>query len=340
MNKKQILIVVAATFCLATLLMVPLERSTPDPWADVSGPTPGQPDGRVNMRDIAYEINQFNANLTGISRSVTVNSYLSAVSGELVVIPAHSIANLTMSTDGYQHVNIGFWNTTEMVNPVSTRVGFLVNQRYSSVDTFDLPVAPIPISHPASGNIMWTHGPPTTGSIGYKFNVTVWVRLEQNSSAWQVCLQWNPGVLGYQRFGFTAGSESDWATHSILPSTIINTSSAETGSLICGEAISSYVPPLTATLIWVEFETLSPYFETTVELANDGTDTFIINPQLNLIPFQSFNTAWTQDYTIRSFDLEKTYTIAGPTMTIEMTNPNDFDAWIYVEVFLTTAPNV
>jgi hypothetical protein len=26
-------------------------------------------------------------------------------------------------------------------------------------------------------------------------------------------------------------------------------------------------------------------------------------------------------------------------MTIEMTNPNDFDAWIHVEVYLTTAPN-
>jgi hypothetical protein len=339
MNKRQLAIVVVATFCLMMLLTIPLERSTPDPWADTSGPTPGQPDGKVNMRDIAYEINQFNANLTGIPRSVMVNSYLSAVSSALVVIPAHSIVNLNVSTDGYQHLDIGFWNTTAMVNSVNTRVGFLVDQKYSNVDTFNLPAAPIPVSHPTSGNIMWTHGPPTTGSIGYKFNVTVWLRLEENSSAWQVCLRWDSGVLGYQRFGFTATNESDWATHSIAPSSIINTNSSEADSLICGEAISSYVPPVTASLVWVEFKTLSPYFETTVELANYGTDTFIINPKLNLIPFEPFNSVWTQDYTIRSYDLEKTYTIAGPTMTIEMINPNDFDAWIHVEVFLTTAPN-
>jgi hypothetical protein len=339
MNKRQLVIVILATFCLTILLTIPLERSTPDPWADVSGPTPGQPDGRINMRDISYEILHYNDNLTGIPRSVMVSSYLSAVSSYLVDIPAHSIVNLNVSTGGYQHLNIGFWNTTAMANSVSARVGFLIDKKYSNVDTLNLPVAPVLVSHPTSGNIMWTHGPPTTGDMGYRFNVTVWLRLEENSSAWQVCLRWNPGVLGCQRFGFTAGNVSDWATHSILPSTIVNTNSSQAGSLVCGEAISSYVPPLTASLVWVEFKTLSPYFETTVELANYGTDTFIINPKLDLIPFEAFNSVWTQDYTITGYDLEKTYTITGPTMTIEMTNPNDFDARIHVEVYLTTAPN-
>ena len=339
MERRQFVIAIFIAFCISVSLLIPIERSTPDPWADVSGPTPGEPDGKVNMRDIAYEILHYNENVTGIPRSVIVDSYISVVSSHLIDIPAHSITNLNITTAGYQHVNLGFWNATAMINPANARVGFLVNQRYLGVDTFNLSVAPAPISHPTTGNIMWTHGPPTTGNLGYKFNVTVWVRLEVNSSAWQVCLQWDPGALGYQRFGFTAGNESDWATQSVLPSTIINTSSPGASSLICGEAVSSYVPPLTASLIWVEFTTLSPYFETTVKLANPGTDTFILGPQLNIISFEPFNTLWTQDYLIRDFDLERSYTISGPTMTIELINPNDFDAWINVETFLTTAPN-
>jgi len=67
MNKKLI-IAILTTFCLTTLLMIPFTRSTApyDPWADVSGPTPGVPDGVINMRDIAYEVSLFNTQGTPI----------------------------------------------------------------------------------------------------------------------------------------------------------------------------------------------------------------------------------------------------------------------------------
>ena len=63
MNKKDLVIVALATFCLtATLFMIlPSKSGLPyDPWADVSGPTPGVEDGTINMRDIQYEILHFN----------------------------------------------------------------------------------------------------------------------------------------------------------------------------------------------------------------------------------------------------------------------------------------
>jgi hypothetical protein len=80
MNKKQFVIVIIATFCLTMLLMIPLERSTPDPWADVSGPTVGAPDGVVNMRDIAYEVSHFNENVSNMTRDVNVINWPSWLS--------------------------------------------------------------------------------------------------------------------------------------------------------------------------------------------------------------------------------------------------------------------
>jgi len=61
MNKKLIIILLTS-ICLTTLLMIPLTRSTEpyNPWADVSGPTQGVPDGTINIRDINYLIQRFN----------------------------------------------------------------------------------------------------------------------------------------------------------------------------------------------------------------------------------------------------------------------------------------
>lgn len=72
MSKKNTIIVALVTFCLtATLFSVLPTWSTQvyDPWADVSGPTAGVPDGRINMRDIAYEVSLFGTAGTPIDRA-------------------------------------------------------------------------------------------------------------------------------------------------------------------------------------------------------------------------------------------------------------------------------
>jgi len=77
MNKRDMFIVALVTFCLtATLFMILPSRSTEkDPWADVNGPTPGVPDGVVNMRDIAYEVAHFNENVSDMTRNVNVTNW-------------------------------------------------------------------------------------------------------------------------------------------------------------------------------------------------------------------------------------------------------------------------
>jgi len=73
MNKKGVFVSVLTAFCLAATLfaVLPINSATPswDPWADVSGPTAGQPDGTINMRDISYLLTHFNSFGTPINRT-------------------------------------------------------------------------------------------------------------------------------------------------------------------------------------------------------------------------------------------------------------------------------
>jgi hypothetical protein len=72
MSVKNTVIVALVTFCLtATLFSIVPTWSTQvyDPWADVSGPTLGVPDGKINMRDIAYEVSLFGTSGTPIDRT-------------------------------------------------------------------------------------------------------------------------------------------------------------------------------------------------------------------------------------------------------------------------------
>lgn len=91
MNKKDLIIVVLATFCLtATLFMILPSRSTEkDPWADVSSPIVGESDGKINMRDISYEIQHFNQDVSNMTRNVNVTNW--PTSCQVV----HQSANLT-----------------------------------------------------------------------------------------------------------------------------------------------------------------------------------------------------------------------------------------------------
>ena len=73
-TKKDLIIAVLATFCLtATLFIILPSRSAEpyNPWADVSGPIMGEPDGTINMRDINYEIMRFNT-LGDTTKNVTI----------------------------------------------------------------------------------------------------------------------------------------------------------------------------------------------------------------------------------------------------------------------------
>jgi hypothetical protein len=71
-------VVVSLVFCICSVMFVALpirSQVSPvyDPWADVSGLTIGQPDGVINMRDIAYEVSLFNTHGTPMDRTQVNN---------------------------------------------------------------------------------------------------------------------------------------------------------------------------------------------------------------------------------------------------------------------------
>lgn len=62
---KKNLVAVLLAFCISSIMFIALptrSQTSPvyDPWEDVSGPNVGEPDGVINMRDVAYEITLFN----------------------------------------------------------------------------------------------------------------------------------------------------------------------------------------------------------------------------------------------------------------------------------------
>jgi len=121
MNKKDMIIVALATFCLtSTLFMIfPTRSAEPySPWADVSGPTIGEPDGTINMRDINYEILRFNT-FGDTTKNVTIAGHANKLA---FTVSTHLDTNGAYATgwipiDGYSKVTVCIDNK-EPVPPI------------------------------------------------------------------------------------------------------------------------------------------------------------------------------------------------------------------------------
>jgi hypothetical protein len=342
-----LILAVIATFCLtATIFMILPSKSsgTYDPWNDVF---PIEPDGVINMKDIAWEIANFNTKATdntttSTTRKVGIDTYSWNVSMYSLTMAPHSLNNLNITTAGYEHVQLTF-NASYLLNPIGVRTGFLLNNSYAGIDTFTVG----PASTPSSGhtpNAVFIQAPKTNGTVGEKFNVTIFAYLKDDSVSWQVAIRYPAGTLNLTRIGYTAGNQSDWSTHQTPPNGTITPVGPllAPGLAIIGEALSQnerVSGVVYTSLCWIEFQTLTPSFETKIELANVGTDTFIVAPDLTLLQFTASNIDWTFYHLIIANQAEKTYTIAGPTLTIETTNPNDFNVTLTIQAYLTTAPN-
>jgi hypothetical protein len=74
MITKKSLIAFLLAFCISSILFATFPTrsqttSSYDPWADVSGPTVGEPDGVIDMRDIGYEVTLFTTRGIPINRT-------------------------------------------------------------------------------------------------------------------------------------------------------------------------------------------------------------------------------------------------------------------------------
>jgi hypothetical protein len=138
----------------------------------------------------------------------------------------------------------------------------------------------------------------TLVNVGDKFNVTVWVSLTDNSFAWQVKLLFDSMYLNATRAGYTAGSVSDWATHRTDGATIPISPVIDNarGYVLHGESClgTDYVPgPVVASLMWVEFQLKKiPPADLEINFSKPyGEDTFILNPNMNIILISSMSGA-------------------------------------------------
>lgn len=116
MITRKNLVAVLLAFCISSIIFValPIQSQTSsvyDPWGDVSGPTLGQPDGVINMRDITYEILLFNTYGDPINRT-QVNSAF-----ELQRFLGHILHK--NYTDWYNGL-VGYWKLDEGTGNVAT----------------------------------------------------------------------------------------------------------------------------------------------------------------------------------------------------------------------------
>lgn len=121
MNKK-LTIAMLATFCLTTLLMIPLTHSTEpyDPWVDVTGPTPGVEDGTINMRDIQYEILHFNT-FGDTTKNVSVVNWPVTDQQTVFWNVSTMVGSATYNALGFGHMHL-IWRVNGLVAPENVTV--------------------------------------------------------------------------------------------------------------------------------------------------------------------------------------------------------------------------
>ena len=116
-----------------------------------------------------------------------------------------------------------------------------------------------------SAGIMWV-GPPTvslcgdSATVGYRFNVTVWLNMTRDIFSYQIGLLYDRNQLKCVRAGFTEGRTSEYFTgHSseeniAIDRSLANGSVEATESLTDSDVIRG---PRVESLLWIEFEVVT-----------------------------------------------------------------------------------
>jgi len=139
-----------------------------------------------------------------------------------------------------------------------------------------------------------------TVSVGYKFNVTVYIHLDysptNNCGGWQFKLLYDPTYLVATRAGYTAGSKSEFFSNI---STVPLTPSFGPNYVLHGESWGGVGPlrsvPGEGSLSWVEFEVIAtPGKGETINLVLDiastyPSDTYALDEDGNVISMDVYN---------------------------------------------------
>jgi hypothetical protein len=157
------------------------------------------------------------------------------------------------------------------------------------------------------GHAMWVE--PSTvnltgdsATIGYRFNVTVWLNMTQDIYSYSIGLLYNRTQLKCIRAGFTDGGTSEYFTgHYSTALMVIDTSYLHNGSILAYEgciAQDQIKGPRVGSLVWAEFEvvtapssnqSLTSKFDISTQYSND---TWVDNIGLGKIQIETFDGAY------------------------------------------------
>jgi len=159
-----------------------------------------------------------------------------------------------------------------------------------------------------------------TASLGYKFNVTVYIKLGSNPTgvcgAWQFLMSYNSAYLNATRAGYTAGGKSEFFSNvSTVPlAPAFYASSVKIGESWGGTGPKRTVPG-SGSLAWVEFEVIatpgkgeSVNFNLDISSGISTGDTYALDGNGDSIP-------------ITAYDCSVTYTWSPPPVPTLTVNP-------------------
>lgn len=348
-NRKDMIIAVLTTFCISALMfaVIPIRSVVPyDPWADVRGTDPNDPnipDGKIDMRDIGYIASQFmatgdptkNVNVTNWPSQQKVGSYDFNTLTQNITIPANTSGNINIITDGYSRMTLGLTSSIDL-DPITVNTGFMIGSFYAPIDSISMSGAA-----PKPANSIWLEPSiiPLMGKTGgYKFNVTAWTNLNTPSFCWQIKCTFNGDVFRVTRAGYTAGAKSQFFSglNTVPVSPIITYNSVTHGETLVSGSRSAG----SGSLCWFEFQVIAPSTEEHLIINYPLSDTFVLDPNLNVITTITIYDALASWNIWSSGEHEtfKTYSVIGPILRIDYYNPNDDAASLEIDTYLTTAP--
>ena len=176
-------------------------------------------------------------------------------------------------------------------------------------------------------------------SLGYRFNVTVWINLTVASASWEFKMSYNKNHLTATRCGYTAGTKSQFFENvSTLPLTPSFGSINATHSYVLhGETwgmVGPFRNPGYGSLSWVEFEVAAVPGEgeaytsvlALVDVYPNGSETYAQDSQQNYIALNVFGST----YRIRGPGAPETYKLTISSTSGGTTDPppgiHEYDA--------------
>jgi len=161
---------------------------------------------------------------------------------------------------------------------------------------------------PHAGDAMWIEPSnitlsTATHSVGYRFNVTVWINLTISSASWQFKVAYDKNHLNATGAGYTAGEKSDFYSNiTTIPLPFSFASLNGTHNFVLGAEswlMGSNRGPGYGTLAWIEFEVMvvPPEGEAyTSKIAMDDVsptgETYVQDPDAVKIQLNSYESTY------------------------------------------------